>query len=201
MHEAALYAGAGPCPPTGFLDATEAVAYQHVRRGDPGEQRGVLVRRLPHAPLPCDDLSGQAVYDNQQASAAFQVRAIRHDHMPGGGVGFQHGAQAPAPGGPLAERARPGRLRRWREQPAEELRQLGASAPGQVMYRARRPGTRAHPALASEPVMAVLLHPRPAQSALRGPVRSCPHRPMKTQEPSPTPRHAYGHNACGDYKQ
>lgn len=157
-----------------------------------GRQRDVLVHRLPRAPLPGDDLSGQAVYGNPQAPAAFQVRAIRHDRMPGGGVGFQHGAQAPAPGGPLAERARPGRLRRWRKQPAEELRQLGASAPGQVTYRARRPATRAHPALASEPVMAVLLYPRPSQSTLRGPVRSCPHHSMRTQEPSPTPRHAYG---------
>lgn len=196
-----MHARAGPCPPAGVPDAPEAVAYQHVRRGDPGEQRDVLVRRLPRAPSPGDDLPGQAVDGNQQAPAASQVRAVRHDDMPGGGVGFRHGAQAPAPGGPLAERARPGRLRRRREQPAEELRQLGTPAPGWVAYRARRPATRAHPALAPEPVMAVLLHPRPAQSALRGPVRSCPHHPMKTREPSPTPRHAYGHNAYGDYKQ
>ena len=178
VHEAALHARAGPCPPAFPMPRRPSTARP---ARDPGEQRDVLVRRLPRAPSPGDDLPGQAVDGNQQAPAASQVRAIRHDDMPGGGVGFQHRAQAPAPGGPLCGTRDPdgcgdGASSQPRNLASSARPRLDRSRTAPVVLQ---PGhiQRWRPSR-SWPFFFILA---PHNPQIRGPVRSCPHYPMKTR--------------------
>ena len=63
-------------------------------------------------------------------------------------------------------------------------------------YRHIRPAGRLLPAYGACPGIRAIGNPRPTRQT-----RLHPPRPARTPDTRPMPRHAYGHNTCGNHKQ